>query len=38
MKRFLWGVDGVKLAGASDDEEKFVGGVRARDGSFIVVE
>lgn len=37
MKRFLWGVDGVRLAGGSDDEEPWVGGVRDREGSCMVV-
>lgn len=37
MKRFLWGVEGVRLAG-SEDDEKFVGGVLDLDGSLIVVE
>lgn len=35
MKRFLWGVEGVRLVG---NEEKFVGGVRDREGSWMVVE
>jgi len=38
VKRFLWGVDGVRLAGGSDDEEVFVGGVRDLEGSSMVVE
>ena len=37
MKRFLWGVEGVRLAG-SEEDEKFVGGVLDLDGSLIVVE
>ena len=37
MKRFLWGVEGVRLAG-SEEEERFVGGVLDLDGSFKVVE
>ena len=37
MKRFLWGVEGVRLAG-SEEEERFVGGVLDRDGSLTVVE
>lgn len=37
MKRFLWGVDGVRLAG-SDEDDTFVGGVLDLDGSFTVVE
>lgn len=37
MKRFLCGVDGVRLAGGSDDEEVCVGGVRDLEGSFMVV-
>ena len=37
MKRFLWGVEGVRLAG-SEEVEKFVGGVLDLDGSFTVVE
>ena len=35
MKRFLWGVEGVRLAGI---EERFVGGVLDLDGSLRVVE
>lgn len=38
MKRFLWGVDGVILAGGNDAEELFTGGVLALEGSLIVVE
>lgn len=37
MKRFLWGVEGVRLAG-SEDDETFVGGVLDLEGSFMVVE
>jgi hypothetical protein len=37
VKRFLWGVDGVKEAGKEVLEE-LVGGVCDRVGSFIVVE
>lgn len=37
VKRFLWGVEGVRLVG-SDEDEKFVGGVLDLDGSLIVVE
>ena len=37
MKRFLWGVEGVRLAG-SEEDERFVGGVLDLDGSLIVVE
>lgn len=37
MKRFLWGVEGVRLAG-SDEDETFVGGVLDLDGSLTVVE
>ena len=37
MKRFLWGVEGVRLVG-SDEDEKVVGGVLDLDGSLIVVE
>lgn len=36
MKRFLCGVDGVRLAGGSDDDDTFVGGVLEE--SLIVVE
>ena len=36
MKRFLWGVEGVRLAGI--EEERFVGGVLDLDGSLRVVE
>lgn len=36
MKRFLWGVKGVRLAGS--EEERFVGGVLDLDGSLSVVE
>lgn len=35
---FLWGVDGVRLAGAKTDDGKVVGGVLALDGSLTVVE
>ena len=38
MKRFLWGVEGVMLAGGSDEDGPFTGGVLALDGSLIVVE
>ena len=38
MKRFLWGVEGVRLVGAFDEDDPFIGGVLARDGSLIVVE
>ena len=37
MKRFLWGVDGVRLAGGKE-EDTLVGGVRDLDGSLKVVE
>ena len=37
MKRFLWGVDGVRLVG-SEEDDPFIGGVRDLDGSFIMVE
>lgn len=37
MKRFLWGVEGVRLAG-SEDDDTFVGGVLDLEGSFMVVE
>ena len=37
MKRFLWGVEGVRLLG-SEEEERFVGGVLDLDRSLIVVE
>lgn len=37
VKRFLWGVEGVRLAG-SEEDERFVGGVLDLDGSLIVVE
>ena len=33
----MCGVDGVRLAGGSDEEEVWVGGVRDLEGSFIVV-
>ncbi len=37
--KFLWGVDGVRLAGGgSEDEERLVGGVLDLEGSLIVVE
>ena len=36
MKRFLWGVEGVRLAGS--EEERFVGGVLDLDGSLSMVE
>ena len=38
MKRFLWGVAGVMLAGGSDEDEPFTGGVLDLEGSFMVVE
>ena len=38
MNKFLWGVDGVRFAVGNDDEERFVGGVRALEGSLILVE
>ena len=38
MKRFLWGVEGVRLAGGSEDDAALAGGVLVRDGSLIVVE
>ena len=38
MKRFLWGVEGVRLAGGNEEEDTFVGGVRDLDGSLNVVE
>lgn len=34
----MWGVDGVRLAEGSEDDERFVGGVLDLEGSFIVVE
>lgn len=37
MKRFLWGVEGVRPAG-SEEDERFVGGVLDLDGSLKVVE
>lgn len=37
VKRFLWGVEGVRLA-VSEEDERFVGGVLDLDGSLIVVE
>ena len=37
MKRFLWGVEGVRFAG-SEEDERFVGGVLDLDGSLMVVE
>ena len=37
MKRFLWGVEGVRLAG-SEEDERLVGGVLDLEGSLIVVE
>ena len=37
MKRFLWGVEGVRLAG-SEEEERFVGGVLDLERSLTVVE
>lgn len=36
-KRFLWGVEGVRLAGGSDDDDRWEGGVLDRVGSFDVV-
>ena len=38
MKRFLWGVEGVMLAGGRDEVDPFTGGVLALEGSLIVVE
>lgn len=38
VKRFLWGVDGVRLAAGRDVDDTFVGGVLDRVGSLIVVE
>lgn len=38
MKRFLWGVEGVRLAGGSDDDDTLVGGVLDLEGSLMVVE
>lgn len=38
VKMFLCGVDGVRLAGASTDDGRPLGGVLALDGSLIVVE
>ena len=37
VKRFLWGVEGVRLAGGNEEEETFVGGVLDREVSLIVV-
>ena len=37
MKRFLWGVEGVRLV-ESEADERFVGGVLDLDGSLKVVE
>jgi hypothetical protein len=36
--KFLWGVEGVRLAVGRDRTEAFVGGVCDREGSYIVVE
>ena len=36
--RFLWGVEGVRLAVGSDEEDTFVGGVLDLDGSLMVVD
>ena len=38
VNKFLCGVDGVRFAVGNDDEERFVGGVRALEGSLMVVE
>ena len=38
MKRFLCGVEGVRLAGGIEEDDKLLGGVLDLDGSFIVVE
>lgn len=38
VKRFLWGVAGVMLAGGKDEDEPFTGGVLDLEGSLIVVE
>lgn len=38
VKRFLCGVEGVRLAGGSEDDDAWAGGVRDLDGSLIVVE
>ena len=38
MKRFLCGVEGVRLAGGREEDDKLLGGVLDLDGSFIVVE
>jgi len=38
VKRFLWGVEGVRLAGGREDEDRLVGGVLDLEGSLIVVE
>ena len=38
MKRFLCGVEGVKLTGGREEEDKFVGGVLDLEGSFAIVE
>ncbi len=38
VKRFLWGVEGVKLADGSEDDPALAGGVLVRDGSLMVVE
>ena len=37
MKRFLWGVEGVRLVG-SEEVDKLVGGVLDLDRSLILVE
>lgn len=38
VKRFLWGVEGVRLAGGNDEEDAFVGGVLDLVGSLMVVD
>ena len=38
MNKFLCGVDGVRLAGGSEDDDTLVGGVLDLEGSLIVVE
>lgn len=38
MNKFLCGVDGVRVAGGSDDEDALTGGVLDLDGSLMVVE
>jgi len=37
VNMFLCGVEGVRLAGGRDDDDRCVGGVRL-EGSFVVVE